>query len=213
MSFMKDFSGWPPADVAGALTGIAGDGHVRTPCGPRRLEFVRPGDLIVTRDNGLQPVRAIWTHQISDTAMHADPLRAPVRLAARAIGPMMPQRPLTLAPDHRILVPSYLLCDVEGAGGLMEARGLAGTSDEAYFDRNSASQQFYNLVFDKPQVVLINGLPVETFHVCPETLGNVPEDSRIDLLRQFPALRGKGQVIPALQYPAVSSDDYLPGFA
>ncbi|MCH7911273.1 MAG: Hint domain-containing protein, partial [Candidatus Hydrogenedentes bacterium] len=43
--------------------GIVEGANVRTPCGPRRVELVRAGDLIVTRDNGLQPVRAIWRRE------------------------------------------------------------------------------------------------------------------------------------------------------
>ena len=37
---------------AGAL-GLGAGANLRTPCGDRRVDNLRPGDLIVTRDNGL----------------------------------------------------------------------------------------------------------------------------------------------------------------
>ena len=51
--------------------GLCSGANVRTPCGPRRIEFVRKGDLIVTRDNGLQPVRMIWTQTVTQAEMAA----------------------------------------------------------------------------------------------------------------------------------------------
>ena len=59
--------------------GIVEGANVRTPCGPRRVDLVRPGDLIVTRDNGLQPVRMDWKRDLTaaDLAVNSklDPFR------------------------------------------------------------------------------------------------------------------------------------------
>ena len=92
-------------DVAATLKtfqgGMVEGANVRTPCGPRRVELVRPGDLVVTRDVGLQPVRMIWSREVTMAEMTANPDLAPIRLQPRAVGPMMPQHHLSIAPDHR----------------------------------------------------------------------------------------------------------------
>ncbi len=199
--------------TSAVVTGLTADAQLRTPCGERRVENIRPGDLIVTRGGGLQPVRMVWTRTLSLAERQEDPSCVPVCLGPRVVGPMMPQRSLTLAPDHRILVPAHLLSDVGGQGGLMKARDLVTLSEGADLDRDTADITLYNIVFDKPQVIMASGLPVETYHVCPDRLGDVPEGAREALMRLFPVLRGKGSTVPALSFPAVKAEDYAPAFA
>ena len=76
---------------AGA-TGLCAGANLRTPCGERRVEFLRKGDLIVTRDAGLQPVRLIWTRTVTAAEIAADPSLAPIVVRPRAVGPMMPKK-------------------------------------------------------------------------------------------------------------------------
>ncbi len=198
----------------GGLTGLAPEAMVRTPCGPRRAEFVRPGDLIVTRGNGLRPVRMVWTQTIDAAALVADPSRAPVRLNPRAIGPMMPQRPLVLAPDHRVWLPPYLVLESDdNRGCLIPARELAGTSDACYMDRNYADRTFYNLVFDRHEIIVVDGLPVETFHPCEGALAHVAAETRDAINARFPSLRSTSEAYPPVGLPTINADAYLPSFA
>ena len=53
---------------AGA-TGLCEGANLRTPCGARRIEFLRRGDLVVTRDNGLQPARLTLRSPRSSSAL------------------------------------------------------------------------------------------------------------------------------------------------
>ncbi len=92
---------------------LAPETNVRTPCGPRRVENLRPGDLIVTRRDGLQPLRMIWKRTIAASEIAADPSLAPVAMKPRAVGPMMPQTELRLAGSHKLLVPGYRLEGLE----------------------------------------------------------------------------------------------------
>ncbi|KAF0676827.1 Hint domain-containing protein [Profundibacterium mesophilum] len=191
------------------FTGISGDALLRTPFGARRADNIRPGDLVVTRGGGLRPVRLVWTRSIGEAEMKADPDLAPVRLAPRALGPMMPQKPLTLAPDHKVLVPGWLLEDGEESGGLIEARGLAGSSDAIWLDRDAAGSIFYNFVFDRHEVVMVSGLPVETFHPSAATVANVDEGTKVDLMRRFPALRREAEAFPQAALPVLPPAAYL----
>ncbi|SER81258.1 Hint domain-containing protein [Tranquillimonas rosea] len=205
MSFMERVG----AADEGCLTGVSGEALLQTPCGARRAEFVRPGDLIVTRTGGLRPVRLVWTHRIGRARMQADPGTAPVRLAARALGPMMPARGFLLAPAHRVLLPGWMLEDGGADGGLLEAGALAGGTDAAWRDRAAEEVTFYNFVFDRHEVLCASGLPVETFRPRPDLLDRFDAGTRLELVRRFPALRRSEQAFPALPVPVAPAASYL----
>ncbi|NSX55898.1 Hint domain-containing protein [Parasulfitobacter algicola] len=196
------------------LPGLSSDAQVRTPCGPRRIEFIRPGDLIITRDRGLQPVRMVWSYCLEDVQHPTEKPRVPVCLNTRAIGPMMPSRSLVLAPDHKVLVPSYLVASsVTDQGSLLAASGLAGCSKDAFYDNSKTKIEFYNLVFDCHEIIFANGLPVETFHPTVEALSHVDEDARREIQARFPILKKKKDPFPAADYQTIAASDYLPAYA
>ncbi len=209
MSYLKKIKG--DADViVGFAGGIVEGANVRTPCGPRRVELVRPGDLIVTRDTGLQPVRMVWKRELSATQIAVHPDLAPIRLKPRALGPMMPQRDLCLAPDHRVLVPGYRLAGVDQKRGcLIEARELAGSSDGAYVDRSAEMVRCFTLVFDSHQIFCVNGLPVESFLPTASSVAGLSEEFRDALVQRFPQLRREPNAYPPAEYTALNGIEYL----
>ncbi len=197
----------------GPLLGLAGSANVRTPCGARRIENLRPGDLIVTRDNGLQPVRMVWTRSLTAAEIAADPSLAPVRLKPRAIGPMMPQRDLLVAARHRILVPGYRLADMpDTCSCLIAARDIAEASDAAFFDRGITEMTFYNVVFADHQVFAANGLPVESYLPSPKAVGELDEDLSRDIAALFEAGPEAAPGYPAPRYSEPEAQDYRPEF-
>jgi hypothetical protein len=194
--------------------GLAGNANVRTPCGARHVANLRPGDLVVTRDRGLRPVRLVWSRTVTEADMAADPSLAPVCLRPRAIGPMMPQRDLVVAGDHRLLIPGYRLADrPDTAAALIPAREIAGTSDAAFVDRARGEMTFWNLVFDAHEVFAANGLPVESFHITEDTLSVVPQGALEKLHELFPDLRARAEDEGDEGYPVAGRDSYLPEYA
>ncbi len=185
--------------------------EIRTPCGPRKIEHVRRGDLIVTRHYGLQPVAMVWKRELTQNDIRANPASAPIRLKARAIGPMMPQRDLGLAPTHRILVPGWRLRGVDdGASGLVAAKALAGTSDAVYVDRSMEVARFYTLVFDEHRIYCADGIPVESVSVTQTVLKRLDDELRDEVKRQFPQLRKTRKAYPPRAFPTVADARYLP---
>ena len=173
-----------PAHQAQLPLGLATGANVRTPCGPRRVENLRPGDLVVTRKDGLQPIRMIWKRTIAATELAADPSLAPVVISPRAIGPMMPQQELRIASSHGILLPGYRVEGVKDADVCMiRARDFAAQSEEAWIDRTNRETNFYNLVFDDHQIFAANGLPVESFLPSPMSVSVLGKDEREELER------------------------------
>lgn len=202
------------AELVGTpVTGLLSGANLRTPCGLRSVENLRPGDLIVTRDNGLQPVRVIWKTTIGPADFAANPDLAPVNLGPRAIGPMMPQRTLRLAPGHRVLVPGWRLADhPDTESCLVAAHEIAGSTDAAFVDRNEEDLTLYNLVFDEHMIFCANGLPVESFHLSREALAGLDVSTRDEIDRLFPDLGAVPEDPPRVAYPMVDHVQYAPEY-
>ncbi|WP_167853498.1 Hint domain-containing protein [Roseovarius aestuariivivens] len=192
------------------LTGLCGETTVRTPLGGRRVEMLHPGDMVVTRHNGLQPVRMIWTWTATDADMSRFPELAPIRLKPRAIGPMMPARDLRIASGHRALIPGYKIAGAEDSQPcLMQIDAIAGASDAAFVDRSASDVTYYNLVFDQHEVITAEGLPVETFRPSPKALHLVDVAARERLMSLFPNLARRRYAYPALPNPVAKASAYL----
>ena len=193
-------------------TGLCAGANVRTPIGERRVEFLRTGDLVVTRDNGLQPVRLLWSREFSEAEVAADPSLAPVLLNTRAIGPMMPQRPLRVGGAQRLLIPGWRLLDEEdNVNCLVPARDVDGVSLGK--DTEPAETTYYNIVFDAPQVFCANGMPVESFVPSEDGLRDASPDVREKLAAIFPDLDAKFTDYPAPVYKARKRVSYTPSYA
>jgi hypothetical protein len=191
--------------------GIAEGANLRTPCGPRRVELVRPGDLIVTRTGGLMPVRMVWSRIVTQADMVAAPHLAPLKLMPRALGPMMPQAPLSVAPNHRLLVPGFRLWGMEERRSyLVEAQELAGRSDAVFVDRARADVRYFQFVFDTHQVMLVNGLPVESFLPDPGDIAQLAPEKREDLVRRFPQFLHEPGAYPPAEFPIACGVEYMP---
>ncbi len=209
MSYLKKIDRHAPATTD--FPGGVGEGaNIRTPCGPRRVELVRPGDLIVTRDNGLQPVRLIWQREIKPADIAAGLSAAPICLCPRAVGPMMPQNKIYLAPDHRVLVPGYrLLGQDETTCCLVQAQELAKSSDAAYTDSTAMVTQFYAFIFDTHQVFCCNGLPVESFLAGAKEISKLRESHRHDIVNLFPRLQSEPNAYPPIEYKPLMNAEFV----
>ena len=198
--------------VKAGATGLCAGANLRTPCGERRVEFLRTGDLVVTRDNGLQAVVLIWTETVTASEIAADPALGPVALEARVIGPMMPKKPFKLGAAHRLLIPGWRIDDEEDTENcLVAARDVDGL--DLSEDPVEEDLTYYNIVFDKPQVFCANGMPVESFAPTEESIKAIPKEALEALRKAFPDLGPKFSKYPEISYKRRASVSYTPDFA
>ena len=187
--------------------GFGGDSLIRTPCGARRADMVRPDDLVVTQ-NGLKPVKLVLKRRVSRADTQAGSDSTPIRLRRRAIGPMLPEKDVLLAPDHRAVLPGYRLVGTEDNKTALLAIGeVEQQSDDAFKDRSAFGAELFTFVFDEPQVFRVSGLLVESFCPNESTLAALTGRMRADLVRLFPDLRKDVQAYPELPLPV--ADSYL----
>ena len=153
-SNLYDLYDSPPCFLPGTL--------ILTAAGPRPIEMLTPGDLIMTRDNGPQPLRWISRTRVSRQQLADNPRLAPVCLAPGALGDGIPVRPLQLSPQHRILISGWraelLFAETEV---LVPAIAFLGDiAVRAALPDNGV--EYLHLLFDRHEIILAEGAPVES---------------------------------------------------
>jgi hypothetical protein len=76
--------------------------EILTLAGYKKAESLRPGDQVMTLDNGPQEI--LWTRTNQQPLETAEVDDKPVLIKAGAFGPGRPERDLIVSPQHRILV-------------------------------------------------------------------------------------------------------------
>ncbi|MDZ4095206.1 MAG: Hint domain-containing protein [Paracoccaceae bacterium] len=166
---------------------------IETAQGARPIETLLPGDLIPTRDNGLQPV--IWIGRQS-VAGRGD--LAPIRFAPGAMGN---HRALRVSPQHRMLLVGWRAELYLGQDEvLVAAKHLvnADTIHRAPCDR----VEYCHLLFARHEIILAEGVPSESFHPGDHILSR-NSAMRTEILGLFPELANEsGTAWPTARYIA-----------
>ncbi|OOY25564.1 hypothetical protein BMI91_03920 [Thioclava sediminum] len=179
-------TGIAPAQVAGApqlyamgIPCFTEGTRLATPRGSRRVETLKPGDLVTTLDDAPQPVLWHARRRFGAAALAADPRLCPVRLRPGAFGN---RAALVLSGQHCIWVP-------EGQGALARARHLAATGwGGARVMRGCREVTYHHLLLPRHALVNAEGAWVESFWPGPQALRALTPSDLTDLLRAHPAL-------------------------
>ena len=136
-----------------AETGLLGDSMIMTLDGERPISSLKSGDRIITRDRGASILRDLRKR----------PLRArSVRIKARSLGHNRPERDTTLPLGQPVLVRDWRAKAVFGAEqALVPAERLA--DGEFVTIEKTSKMTVYDLVFDEPHVLYLDGLEVASF--------------------------------------------------
>lgn len=142
----------------------------------RRVEDLKIGDRVLTRDAGPQDIR--WLGQ---TTLRATGSFAPVLISAGVLNNL---NDLRVSPDHRLFI--YQRSDELGTGRaelLVRARHLVN-ADSVRFDPGGFVD-YYQMLFDQHQIVFAEGIAVESMMVDSRTSAALPpemQDALDDLL-------------------------------
>jgi len=154
--------------------------RIDVPGGSRAVEDLRPGDHVLTRDEGA--VRLRWC---GARVFAAEGDNAPIRFAPGVLGNAAP---LVVSPQHRILVTrpmaELLFCTPDV---LIPAR--------AFVDGMAVTQQvgglvrYHHLLFERHQIVFGDGVASESFLPGAASLASLTRKARDEVLALFPRLR------------------------
>lgn len=161
------------------------------------IEDLRPGDRIVTRDNGLQKLRWIGARIIPAKMMSEHTDLNPVLIGKGALGLGLPHRDLRVSPERHILYP---VDGPEGSRRAVAARNLIG--QEGIASLTVFSLLYVHLMFDADQWVLANGTWSLCFRPSNPAKRSDGAARRRELFRLFPGLRTRegrvGRVVATL---------------
>ena len=125
---------------------------IATPDGPRAVESLAIGDLVLIHKGATAPVR--WMGRQTVSTRFGDPTRVlPIRIAAGALGEGLPLRDLLVSPDHAILVGGVLV----QAGALVN--GATILRERAVPERFT----YHHVELATHALILAEGVPAETF--------------------------------------------------
>lgn len=152
---------------------------IETASGPRQIETLRPGDLIMTADHGPQPLR--WIGQRSVLGIGA---LAPIQISAGSLGN---RRDLLVSPQHRMLVQDWR-AEMYFARPqvLVAAKHLVNGQTIRRAPRDRIT--YVHLAFDRHEVIFAEGCPCESLHLAQESLATLGDDTLAELAQIFPEL-------------------------
>jgi Ca2+-binding RTX toxin-like protein len=162
--------------------------QILTGRGAVAVEALVPGDLVVTRDNGLQPLRWVGTRKLSYAELLARPELQPVRIAVGALAGAGPDRTMLVSPQHRVLVEGARAEMYFGESEvLVPARHLTGLA-EVTRALPAEGVTYVHILFDRHEIVHSDGIWTESFQPAERTLNALDAAARAEVLDLFPDL-------------------------
>ncbi len=160
---------------------------IATHRGELPVEIVQVGDRVVTRDNGIQPIRWIGKTRMYPQDFQTDPHLLPILIRQGALGRGLPERDMMVSPNHRILVPSERTTLL-----FKEREVLVAAKHLTSFGVNSFASSgttYVHFMCDRHEVVLANGVWTESFQPEDATLKGLGNSQRLEIFELFPELR------------------------
>ena len=153
---------------------------IETASGPRQIETLRPGDLIMTADHGPQPLR--WIGQRSVPGIGA---LAPIQISAGSLGN---RRDLLVSPQHRMLIKGEIAQALFNTPEVLVAARDLINDRSIMVDRYVQDVTYVHLLLDRHQIVFANGLESESFHPASMPLNHIQPDQQQVLFERVPGL-------------------------
>jgi hypothetical protein len=164
------------------------DTLIRVAGGVKPILDLREGDLVQTKDNGLQPIRWIGSRWMSGARLFAMPHLRPIRLRTGVFGSDLPDRDLIVSPEHRLIVKGPVARTLFNTDEvLVTARDLVNDGTVSV-DHNLRQVTYIHLLFDDHQILWANGVETESFHPASADLDCLDTMDRNRLLAAYPDL-------------------------
>ncbi|WP_407947401.1 Hint domain-containing protein [Paracoccus xiamenensis] len=146
------------------------------------------GDMVQTRDAGIQAIRWIGKRTLDSATLEANPNLRPIRIRQGALGSGLPRADLIVSPQHRMLVRSKIALKMFGATEVLVAAKqllqIEGIDIAGDLDRVT----YVHFLMDAHQIVLANGAEAESLFTGTEALKSVGRAAQAEIFAIFPEL-------------------------
>lgn len=184
----EDSIDYPPQSV----TCFAAGTLIETAEGPRRIEDLAIGDMVMTRDHGLQPVRWIGGTRIDAHQLDLRPQLRPIHISAGALGRGAPTADLVVSPQHRVLVRSRIARRMFGCDEILVAAKHLTRLPGIEVIGDATGMEYWHMLFDRHEIVLSENAWTESLYTGAEALKSVSPAARREILTLFPELARPG---------------------
>jgi Ca2+-binding RTX toxin-like protein len=149
--------------------------------GERAVEDIRPGDMVLTADNGFQPVRWVGSRTLTGEELEAKPELKPVVIRKGAFGN---DRKMLVSPQHGFVMKT------DTGERLIRAKHAAELygGQIARIDRKCEQVTYVHIMFDRHEIVFAEGARTEAFYPGPQALKSIDREAMAELLTLFPEL-------------------------
>lgn len=161
---------------------------IDTPLGPRLVETLCEGDLVLTADSGPQPI--LWCSQtrLDTPTLGQMPQHWPILIKAHAFGPGSPTCDMRVSPQHRILVSGWRAEILfSNAEVLVPAKALVN-GHSVRVETPTAPLNYLHLMLPAHHVLKADGLAVESLHPEQVDRAALTQATRSRFLASFPDL-------------------------
>ncbi|WP_127561718.1 choice-of-anchor L domain-containing protein [Nioella ostreopsis] len=149
--------------------------------GERPVEDIRPGDMVLTADNGFQPVRWVGSRTLGAAELTEQPELKPIVIRKGAFGN---DRKMLVSPQHGFVMKT------DSGERLIRAKHAAELygGQIARIDRNCEQVTYVHIMFDRHEIVFAEGARTEAFYPGPQALKSIDREAMAELLTLFPEL-------------------------
>ncbi len=162
--------------------------RIQTAHGETKIEDLKVGDMVQTRDNGLCPVRWIASRRLGDEELNDAPKLRPIRIMAGALGNGLPVQDLLVSRQHRMFVSSKITQRMFGCADVLIPSIKLTELPGIFIDDSATEVEYFHLLFDRHEIVYAEAAPTESLYTGPEALNALGHEQRIEILTLFPEI-------------------------
>lgn len=138
--------------------------RIATPGGSMAVADLRPGDRLLTRDNGPQELLWVGQRHMTGARLYAMPHLRPIRFRGGAFGIGRPDGDLLVSPRHRMLLRGAAAQALFGTDEVLVAAEDLLNGDSVQVDLRAREVTYVHLLLDRHEILFANGVESESFH-------------------------------------------------
>ncbi|MCK0151995.1 Hint domain-containing protein [Marivita sp. S6314] len=181
------------AEHQGAVICFTPGTQILTPDGVQRIEDLREGDYVQTKDNGCQPIQWMGHRRMSGARLFAMPKLRPIRIRAGAFGMDEPDEDLLVSPEHRMLVKGRVALDLFNTPEVLVAARDLIDHDRVSVDLSIREVTYVHMLLPQHEILFANGVQTESFHPANAALSTLDARDRARLSEMVPKVEDNPQ--------------------
>jgi len=147
---------------------------IDTPNGPKPVEALEVGDLVLTASGLPKPITWIGRRRLDSDALTQKPHLRPIEFEADALGPGRPSKTVRLSPQHRVAVTSEMCQVYFGNADVFASAKSLVENKKITIDEDIRTVTYHHILLDQHDLISSSDLWVETLFLGDATVEMLP---------------------------------------